>query len=101
MHMATRRYEDLSEERTSFLCGPLSWPSGDKRDLTSVANLQVKLRHGPTTYACTVEDRGGAGGEEGEKVTVTLEESDQGIAAGQYAVFYADGECLASGVMHG
>lgn len=54
--------------------------------------LQVKVRHGPKIYKCVIKQT-----DQGLKVK--LNEADQGIAAGQYAVFY-DGEyCLGGGVI--
>jgi len=54
-----------------------------------------KVRHGPVLYKCDVSftnaDQSG--------VAVRLECNDQGLASGQYAVFYQDGICLGSGVI--
>jgi tRNA-specific 2-thiouridylase len=82
-------------------------------DGNSVA-LSVKVRHGEQMYKAEVrfdgEDEvemggsvgGRAKGEVGAanlRANVKLEESDQGLAAGQFAVFY-DGEiCLGGGVI--
>lgn len=48
-----------------------------------------QVRHGPQMYACSF-----AVNDDGASATVRLERSDQGLAAGQYAVFYQDGFCL-------
>lgn len=56
--------------------------------------IRVKLRHGPEMQTCAIFE----GGKPGE-MTVILIENDQGIAPGQYAVFYRDGLCLGSGVI--
>lgn len=54
----------------------------------------VQVRHGPHMYACQLDlAPGGAGGH------VRLDASDQGLAAGQFAVFYQDGVCLGSAVI--
>lgn len=55
--------------------------------------LKVKLRHGPQEHDCVIlsEDNG--------KYTVKLTKSDQGIAPGQFAVFYNDSYCLGGGVI--
>jgi len=57
------------------------------------APLLARLRHGPALSACRL-----APGPE-RSLEVTLDAPDQGVAPGQYAVFY-DGEvCLGSGVI--
>jgi len=56
-------------------------------------NLQVKLRHGEKKYNCTISslDNG--------DMRVKLSERDQGIAPGQFAVFYDGDICLGSGII--
>ena len=57
------------------------------------AELRVKLRHGPKEYRCTVQ------WESETILEVFLDEKDPGVAAGQYAVFYAGDYCLGGGVI--
>lgn len=57
------------------------------------SGIKVKMRHGPQLKDCTVTDLGNG------VLRVTLAEDDQGIAAGQYAVFYAGNQCIASGII--
>lgn len=83
---------------------------------TSEPNSQV--RHGPNMYECRLElfassssssnadstgssaaDAAAAAGASGGHVS--LAGSDQGLAAGQYAVFYQAGVCLGSAVIAG
>lgn len=56
-------------------------------------NLFVKLRHGAQKYSCAITF------DQTDKALVKISERDQGIAAGQYAVFYDGDECLGSGVI--
>lgn len=56
-------------------------------------DISVKLRHGSKEYQCNlVPQNNGTYG-------VVLNDHDQGIAPGQFAVFYQDGRCVGSGVI--
>ncbi len=84
----SRRRASLKQARDEFEVGEINWIV--KRPVKN--KLKVKVRHGPKMYNCFIKPtlRG---------VKVKLAEADQGIAAGQYAVFY-DGEyCLGGGVI--
>ncbi|MDP3956990.1 MAG: tRNA 2-thiouridine(34) synthase MnmA [bacterium] len=96
-------HEELA--RDSFTVGGLNWIVGGTVPLSledSTAplgkgsmkrELMVKVRHGAKLYPATVEFL------ENDKLEVSLKEKDQGIASGQFAVFY-DGEyCLGGGVI--
>lgn len=57
------------------------------------SDLKVKLRHGPHKYNCRIEII------DSKTARVFLEEPDQGISTGQFAIFYKDGYCLGGGVI--
>jgi len=57
-------------------------------------NLQVKLRHGPQKYNCSIEII------DYQSAIVYLDTPDQGISAGQFSIFYKDGYCLGGGTIH-
>lgn len=76
--------------RNSFMVGGLNWISGIATDKTE---LTVKLRHGPKMYPATIEFLGS------DTLKVMLKEKDQGVAAGQFAVFYDGKYCLGGGVI--
>lgn len=91
----SRQYHERGATRNTFTVGPVSWCSSARPD--PAAPLHCKVRHGPHMYACMVEPAAGsldAGG-----ARVTLDGSDQGLAAGQYAVLYQRGVCLGSAVI--
>ncbi len=67
-------------------------------DAPQETRLEVKLRHGPQRTACRIEHHAG------DVMRVHLDAPDQGIAAGQFAVFYRPSshgaaECLGSGII--
>ncbi len=87
----SRNYYDDEKQRNSFVVEKFHWLSGIKPDKNSFA---VKLRHGAQKYECTIEyDTDGHAG------TVILSARDQGIAPGQYAVFYDGDVCVGSAVI--
>jgi len=81
-------HEELA--RDSFIVSGLNWIAGTAPEKTE---LSVKIRHGAKLYSATVEFL------ENDKLKVSLKEKDQGIASGQFAVFYAGEYCLGSGVI--
>ena len=56
-------------------------------------NVDVKIRHGATRYSCLVTQN------QDQCLRVKIHKQDQGIAAGQFAVFYKEQECLGGGVI--
>ncbi|MBL8785902.1 MAG: tRNA 2-thiouridine(34) synthase MnmA [Deltaproteobacteria bacterium] len=57
------------------------------------ARLEVKLRHGPRRVGCTLSHA------LADRLRVTLDTPDPGVAPGQFAVFYDGAECLGSAVI--
>jgi tRNA (5-methylaminomethyl-2-thiouridylate)-methyltransferase len=86
----SRSYHADDKPRNTFIVTQLHWIGG-KKPITQ--ELKVKLRHGAHQHACTlqlIEDDCG---------NVTLATRDQGIAPGQFAVFYQDDVCIGAGVI--
>ena len=88
----SRNYYSIDKERNTFTCEDMNWINGP-------ADLSVpvccKVRHGPTIYQCHVsfiDDQQTA-------MLVKLDGNDQGLASGQYAVFYQGEVCIGSGVI--
>ncbi len=56
------------------------------------SSLRVKIRHGEQYNTCKLSTNG-------DQLIVTLAERDQGIAPGQFAVFYDNEVCLGGGII--
>jgi tRNA-specific 2-thiouridylase len=73
-----------------FRVGDFNWITDRPHNKEELA---VKVRHGEHRHQCTIKFISD------NEAEVTLEGSDQGLAAGQFAVFY-DGEyCLGGGII--
>lgn len=83
--------EDFSQRaRNKFNVTKFNWILEEP---TFKRNLLVKIRHGAKFINCELDlDTNGNG-------KVKLEKPDQGIAPGQFAVFYDDNICLGGGVI--
>jgi tRNA-specific 2-thiouridylase len=79
-----------AREKEKFQATNLNWIS---RQPSVNENLLVKIRHGAKKYSCSFNfvDEG--------IIEVKLKTPDAGIASGQFAVFYHNGQCLGGGVI--
>src|SRR5579863_178321 len=86
----SREYYDTGKQRNWCRVQQCNWIN--EVDWHS-ARMHVKLRHGPQAHECTIA-RNADG-----SVDVQLMHQDQGIAPGQFAVFYDGDRCLGGGVI--
>ncbi|GAB4819907.1 hypothetical protein N2152v2_006953 [Parachlorella kessleri] len=91
----SRQYYDGDKLRNAFTCGSFNWIGGGP-PAQEGGQVHCKVRHGPHMYPCSLQME-----ESGERGWVQLDGNDQGLAAGQYAVFYQGGYCLGSAVITG
>jgi len=77
-------------DRNEFLVGKFNWILGKPPEKQ---NLKVKIRHGANSYDCTINWLNES------VLSVKIDRSDNGIAAGQFAVFYDDNVCLGGGII--
>lgn len=86
----SRHYYTPDKKRNSFIISDVHWIAGYEPENTV---LLVKLRHGVRVYQGAIRSHGNG------EYLVCLDVHDQGIAPGQFAVFYYNGECLGGGTI--
>lgn len=92
----TRHCTEPTSPTVQFSSEADTWNDvGEQLKCTGDARLFVKVRHGPNMYECKEFKLS----LDGSRAQVLLSEHDQGLAGGQYAVFYQRGECLGCGVI--
>ena len=90
--------DDVAKEaatRDRALHPPTAVPGSSAATAAAASSsLFVKTRHGENRYGCTLRFS-----EDGASGSVVIERDDQGLAAGQFAVFYDGETCLGCGVI--
>lgn len=85
----SRAYYDEDKERNTFHILHPHWIAGPRPVKT---DLQVKIRHGAAFHECMLTWHD-------DSCLVTLATRDQGLAPGQFAVFYDGDYCLGAGII--
>lgn len=86
----SRNYYSEDKHRKTFTVSNCNWLSGQ---LPQKIDLHVKIRHGKQLHNCQLRQL------DESRWQVTLEHNDQGIAPGQFAVFYDGPQCLGTGII--
>jgi tRNA-5-taurinomethyluridine 2-sulfurtransferase len=87
----SRNYYDAEKQRNVFDVEKIHWLVGHRPEKIY---FNVKLRHGAQQHECSIQYH-----TDKTTATVTIVGRDQGIASGQYAVFYDEQVCLGSAVI--
>lgn len=90
VYVSNEYFED-DKPRDELSVSEFNW--FDESQIGNLVGLDLKIRHGEQMYKITE-----ASGDE-DYIDIKINESDQGIAPGQFAVFYKDGVCVGAGVI--
>ncbi len=95
----SNNYYSQDKDRSEFTVSEFNWILGSCPN--KLENIKVKIRHGEYFYNCTLELKKDINNKLNNKLSgvVKIEGRDQGIASGQYAVFYDRDICLGSAVI--
>lgn len=85
----SKSYHAPDKKRDTFDVMCMNWIT---QAPTSI-HVRVKIRHGQQIYNAAIKWLSS------DRIQVQLDERDQGIAAGQFAVFYNESLCLGSGII--
>ncbi|HJZ23026.1 MAG TPA: tRNA 2-thiouridine(34) synthase MnmA [Candidatus Babeliales bacterium] len=85
----SRDYYTQEKSRNTFQVGSLNWIVSKPES----EEVSVKMRHGALQYKAKILIY------DSHEASVILESRDQGIASGQFAVFYDGNYCLGTGVI--
>lgn len=86
----SKNYHTKDKKRDTLQVTKFNWFAGKP---PSKKTLKVKLRHGEHTYDCKIKFLNKS------RAQIKLNKRDQGIAKGQFAVFYDKDICLGSAVI--
>lgn len=86
----SRQYYSPEKRRNELTIAQINWLAEIPQQ---VDEITVKLRHGPQQYRCHITKLPGG------RAKLVLDQDDQGIAPGQFAVLYGGTRCLGAGVI--
>ncbi len=88
----SREYFEDDKVRNTLVVDEFNWLTKEP-SLDELKECTVKLRHGEKRYGLESVERVANG------LKLQIDEDDQGIASGQFVVFYKDDLCLGAGVI--